>query len=40
MAYEGINKIGKEVFITVSARNQRLYMQGVRNSKGEVDRLL
>lgn len=35
MAYEGIKQNGKEVFISVSARNQRLYMQGVRGSKGE-----
>lgn len=34
-AYEGIKRNGKEVFIGVSARNLRIYMQGVRNSKGE-----
>lgn len=34
-AYEGIRRNGKEVFIGVSGRNQRIYMQGVRNSRGE-----
>ncbi len=34
MGYEGIKKNGKEVFVTVTARNQRVYMQGVRDSKG------
>ena len=33
MGYEGIKKNGKEVFVTVTARNQRVYMQGVRDSK-------
>lgn len=35
MAYEGIKKNGKEVFIGVNTRNQRMYMMGVRNQKGE-----
>ena len=34
MAYEGIKKNGKEVFVTLTSRNQRVYMQGVRDSKG------
>lgn len=34
MGYEGIKKNGKEVFVTVTARNQRVYMQGVKDSKG------
>lgn len=34
-AYEGIKRNGKEVFIGVSTRNLRIYIQGVRNSKGE-----
>lgn len=34
MAYEGIKRNGKEVFITITSRNQRVYMQGVRDSKG------
>ena len=33
--YESIQKTGKEIFIGVNARNQRLYMQGVRNEKGQ-----
>ena len=33
--YESIQKTGKEIFIGVNARNQRLYMQGVRNDKGQ-----
>ncbi len=33
--YEEIKRNGKEIFIGVSVRNQRLYMQGVRNDKGE-----
>lgn len=32
--YEEIKKNGKEIFITVTARNQRVYMQGVKDSKG------
>ena len=35
LAYEGIKKNGKEVFIGVNTRNQRMYMMGVRNQKGE-----
>ena len=34
-AYEGIRRNGKEVFIGVSARNQRIYMQGVRGANGK-----
>lgn len=34
-AYEGIRRNGKEVFIGVSARNQRIYMQGVRGADGQ-----
>lgn len=34
-AYEGIQQNGKEVFIGVNTRNQRIYMQGVRNDQGE-----
>ena len=34
-AYEGIRRNGKEVFIGVSARNQRIYMQGVRGADGK-----
>ena len=34
-AYDGIRRNGKEVYLGVTARNQRYYMQGVRNSKGE-----
>ncbi len=33
--YEGIKSNGKEVFVCVTARNQRVYMQGVKNEKGE-----
>lgn len=33
--YEEIKRNGKEIFIGVSVRNQRIYMQGVRNDKGE-----
>ena len=32
---EEIKRNGKEIFIGVSIRNQRIYMQGVRNDKGE-----
>ena len=35
LAYEGIKKNGKEVFIGVNTRNQRMYMMGGRNQKGE-----
>ena len=34
MGYEWIKQNGKEVFVTVIARNQRVYMQGVKDSKG------
>lgn len=34
MAWEGMKKNGKEVFITLTSRNQRVYMQGVRDYKG------
>ena len=34
-AYEGIKQNGKEVFIGISTRNQRMYMQGVRSKSGE-----
>lgn len=33
--YEEIKKTGKDVFIFVNSRNQRVYMQGVKNEKGE-----
>lgn len=33
-AWEGICRNGKEVFIGVNARNQRIYMQGVRGADG------
>ena len=33
--YEGLKRNGKEVFVCVTARNQRVYMQGVKNEKGE-----
>ena len=33
--YEGIKRNGKEEFVCVTSRNQRVYMQGVRNEKGE-----
>lgn len=33
--YEGIKRNGKEVFVCITSRNQRVYMQGVKNSKGE-----
>lgn len=32
--YEGIKRNGKEVFVGVTTRNQRVYMQGVRDFKG------
>lgn len=35
LAYEGIQKNGKEVFIGINTRNQRMYMMGVRNQNGE-----
>lgn len=34
MGYEGIKKNGKEVFVTITTRNQRVYMQGVKDSNG------
>lgn len=34
-AYEGIKRNGKEVFVGVNTRNQRIYMQGVRGANGE-----
>lgn len=34
-AYEGIKKNGKEVFIGINTRNQRMYMMGVRNQQGQ-----
>ena len=33
--YEEIKKTGKDVFIFVNPKNQRVYMQGVKNEKGE-----
>lgn len=33
--YEEIKKTGKDVFIFVNSKNQRVYMQGVKNEKGE-----
>lgn len=33
--YEGIKRNGKEVFVCVTSRNQRVYMQGVKNDNGE-----
>lgn len=33
--YEEIKKNEKDVFIFVNSRNQRVYMQGVKNQKGE-----
>lgn len=33
-AWEGIKRNGKEVFVGVSSRNQRIYMQGVRGADG------
>lgn len=34
LGYESIKKSGKEVFVCVTTRNQRVYMQGVKDSKG------
>ena len=34
-SYEEIKKNGKDVFIFVNSKNQRVYMQGVKNEKGE-----
>ena len=36
MAYEKMKKDGKDHFVGVNARNQRVYMQGVRNAEGEM----
>jgi DUF438 domain-containing protein len=33
--YEGIKRNGKEVFLKVNVRNERIYMQGVRNDAGQ-----
>ena len=33
--YEKIKTTGKDVFIFVNSKNQRVYMQGVKNEKGE-----
>lgn len=33
--YEQIKNTGKEIFIFVNSKNQRVYMQGVKNEKGE-----
>ena len=35
-AFEKMKSDGKEVFLGVSSRNQRFYMQGVRNDAGEL----
>lgn len=32
--YEEIKRSGKDVFIFVNSKNQRVYMQGVKDSKG------
>ena len=34
--WESIQRNGKEVFIGVNARNQRIYMQGVRGANGQL----
>lgn len=34
MAYEKMKRDGKEVFVGIGLRNQRIYMQGVRDEKG------
>lgn len=34
-SYEEIKNTGKDVFIFVNSKNQRVYMQGVKNEKGE-----
>ena len=36
VAYEKMKSDGKEVFIGVDARNQRYYMQGVRDEEGNL----
>lgn len=33
--YEGIKRNGKEMFVCVTTRNQRVYMQGVKSEKGD-----
>ena len=33
--YEEIKTNGKDVFVMVNSKNQRVYMQGVKNEKGE-----
>lgn len=33
--YEEIKITGKDIFVFVNSRNQRVYMQGVKNEKGE-----
>lgn len=33
--YEEIKRTGKDIFIFVNSKNQRVYMQGVKNEKGE-----
>ncbi len=35
-AFAGMQKNGKEVFVGINIRNQRMYMQGVRNEQGEL----
>lgn len=35
-AYEGMKEDGKEIFLKVNARNQRLYMQPVRDQEGNL----
>lgn len=33
--YEEIKTTGKDIFLFVNSKNQRVYMQGVKNEKGE-----
>ncbi|SBW04206.1 conserved hypothetical protein [uncultured delta proteobacterium] len=35
-AFEKMQKDGKDYFVGVNVRNQRVYMQGVRDAKGEL----
>lgn len=35
-AFEKMQSDGKEAFVGVNLRNQRMYMQGVRNEQGEL----
>jgi len=35
-AYEKMKKDGKDCFVGVNIKNQRVYMQGVRNAEGEM----